>query len=107
MVLKIDSEIEGKNAHFHAGPKGLGGLVIPGVNDTAPHMLAFRGGLFGTCSFLDIDSELGFGPAVTHCAKLAAATTEADSNVGGKEASLRLNQLGDRGRKRAECAGKS
>lgn len=51
------------DVHFQASPKGCAGLVIPGVNDTAAHMLSFRGGLVGAGGLLDIDGEFLFGPA--------------------------------------------
>lgn len=44
-------------------PEGLGGLVVPCVNDAAPNMLALRGRFFGARRFFDVDGQLGLGPA--------------------------------------------
>lgn len=61
------------DAHFHPGPEGLGGLMVPSVYDTASHMFAFGRGLFGACGFLDVDGELRLGSA--HDCRLAAGTS--------------------------------
>ena len=50
------------DVHFHARPEGLGGLVVPGIHDTAANMFALRSGLLGACGFLDVDRKLSFGP---------------------------------------------
>ena len=58
---------EEENKHFHAGPKGPRGLVVPCVYDAASNMFALWGGLFDTRSFSDIDRQFTFGPAKKSC----------------------------------------
>ncbi len=50
--------------NLHAGPEGLGGLVVPGIDDTASYMFALGGGLVIISGFLDVDGKLGFGPVM-------------------------------------------
>lgn len=47
--------------HFHASPEGLGGLVVPRVDDAAPYMLAFRRGFLNARRLSDIDGQLALG----------------------------------------------
>lgn len=67
MICPVVSEVEEHtleaNAHFQAGPEGLPALMVPGIHDTAAHMLSFRCGLVGVRRFLDVDSELLFRSA--------------------------------------------
>ena len=58
---------EEENKHFHAGPKGPRGLVVPCVYDAAPNMFTLWGGLFDTRGFADIDRQFTFGPAKKSC----------------------------------------
>lgn len=60
------------DVHFHASPEGLGGLVVPGVDDATSHMFSFRGCFFGIGSLSDIDSELGLRSGAFEVSKYEA-----------------------------------
>ena len=49
------------DAHFHASPEGLRGLVVPRVDDAGSDMFAFRCCLLYARSFTDIYGKVGLG----------------------------------------------
>ena len=53
------------DAHFHASPERLGGLVIPRVDDARSDMLAFRRSLLYARSFTNIYGKVGLGPRLS------------------------------------------
>lgn len=72
---------------LEASPKGLGGLVIPGVDDAAPDMFALGGGFLGARGLLDVDGQLGLGPEQEARVSLALTRSLVAREVGGKQIS--------------------
>jgi hypothetical protein len=62
------------HVHLHAGPEGQRGPVVPGVDNTAPHMFAFRSGLIGVGCLLDVDGKLLVGPGKARVSIVATVT---------------------------------
>src|SRR3569833_1097930 len=62
----IKKKYEGFVLHFHSCPEGLGGLVVPRIDDTTPDMFALGSRLVRVGGFLDIDGEFLIGPGGEH-----------------------------------------
>ena len=48
---------------LHTCPEGLGGLVVPCIDNAASDMFSLGGSLVGVGGLLDVDGKLGFGSA--------------------------------------------
>ena len=64
-LLHLYAGPEPNDVHFHTSPEGLGGLVVPCIDNSAAHMLSFRGRFFSVGGFPNVDSELGLGSVVS------------------------------------------
>lgn len=66
------------NAHFHASPERLRGLVVPSVYDTRPHMFAYYAVSLGSCTLKSL-AQARFGavssvvPQVSQTARIQGA----------------------------------
>lgn len=82
---KEDGCLGSADVHLDAGPEGVRGPVVPSVDDTCSHMLAFRGSLVRAGGLLDADIEVLVGSdkgSVLLHATLEAATEGCNSGSG-------------------------